>query len=128
MMPIVVVVPMPDSINSNNSRTHWAARNKLRKIYFARLDDMQGVGLIPGPPKTPLEKVTIRSVMHVGGSSDDDNAVARHKPVLDWLKTRGYIVDDRRANLRWEAFPEQIVKRNGKYTITLTITPIEGAA
>lgn len=124
--PIVVVVPMPDNIA--NSRMHWRARDRVKKEYAACLDDMQNCGLIPSPPKAPLQKATVRSVMQLGNAMDDDNAVARHKPVLDWLKTRGYIVDDRRANLRWESFPEQRVKRNGRYSITLTVTPMEAAA
>jgi hypothetical protein len=39
--------------------------------------------------------------------------------------TRGYIAGDRRKNLRWEAFPEQVVKRDGNYRLVLTLTPIE---
>ena len=78
--------------------------------------------MIPSPPKLPFQKVQIRSVMQLGNHMDDDNAMARHKPLLDWLKTRGYIADDRRSVLRWEGFPEQIVKRNGRYSIILTLT------
>jgi hypothetical protein len=55
---------------------------------------------------------------------DDGNAMNRHKWIEDWLTTRGYIVDDRKKNLEWEGFPEQIVKRDGNYSITLTLTPI----
>jgi hypothetical protein len=61
--------------------------------------------------------------MYLGAAMDDDNAAARHKPLLDWLKTRGYIAADRRKCLRWESFPEQIIRRNGHYHIELTITP-----
>lgn len=118
---IILTAPMPDNINSNKGRTHWRARDRLRKEYFMRLDDLQGCGLIR-PPDRILRRVTIRSVMYLGNYMDDDNAVARHKPLLDWLKTRGYIVDDNRKYLRWEGFPEQIVRRNGEYRIELTIT------
>lgn len=120
--PIVIVAPMPE--NANGSKFHnWRARDAARQKYFKRLDDMQGAGLIPEPPPRPLEKVTVRSIMRLGNGMDDDNAATRHKTLLDWLKSRGYIVDDRRSCLRWEAFPEQVVKRDGRYTITLTITP-----
>ena len=118
--PIVIVAPMPDNIA--NARVHWRERDKLKKQYAARLDDMQGAGLIPEPPKTPFAKASIRSTMQLGNAMDEDNAMARHKPLLDWLKTRGYIVDDRRSCLTWEAFPHQIIKRNGRYTITLTLS------
>ncbi len=66
--------------------------------------------------------------MYLGGAMDDDNAMARHKPLLDWLKTRGYIADDRKKNIVWEGLPEQIVKRDGNYRIELTITPLSGDA
>lgn len=56
---------------------------------------------------------------------DDDNAIARHKPLLDWLKKRRYIVDDRRSRLRWESLPDQVVKRDGNYRIVLILTPVD---
>jgi hypothetical protein len=118
----VIDVPMPDNVA--NSRTHWRTRSKLKKAYRAQLDERQNAGLIAPPPRTPLARVTVRSVMRLGNPMDDDNAIARHKPILDWLKTRGYIVDDRRKCLRWEALPEQIVRRDGDYRIELTITPV----
>jgi hypothetical protein len=118
----VIDFPMPD--NLANSRTHWRTRSRLKKKYRAQLDELQNAGLIAPPPRHPLAHVTIRSVMQLGNPMDDDNAIARHKPILDWLKTRGYIVDDRRKCLRWEFFPEQIVRRDGNYRIELTITPV----
>jgi hypothetical protein len=117
----VLDLPMPDNVA--NSRTHWRSRSKLKKKYRAQLDELQNAGLIPPPPKTPLPRVTVRSLMRLGNAMDDDNAIARHKPILDWLKTRGYIADDRRKCLRWESFPEQIVRRTGDYRIEITITP-----
>jgi hypothetical protein len=120
--PIVIVAPMPENPQRHGKSNNWRARDQLRKKYFARLDELQAVGLLPAPPQTPFQKATIHSVMNLGGAMDEDNAMFRHKPLLDWLKTRGYIVDDRRSCLRWEALPEQIVKRDGRYQITLTIT------
>lgn len=43
---------------------------------------------------------------------------------MSWLKRAGYIADDRRKNLHWTAFPEQVVKRTGSYWLVLTLTPI----
>lgn len=110
---------MPDNVA--NARVHWRARQRLKTRYAALLDELQSIALIPAPPISPLSKVTVRSTMYLGNAMDDDNAAARHKPLLDWLKTRGYIADDRRKCLRWESFPEQIVRRTGHYHIELTI-------
>ena len=62
--------------------------------------------------------------MHLGAAMDDGNAMNRHKWLEDWLVTRGYLVDDRKSCLTWETFPTQIVKRDGKYRIELTLTPL----
>ena len=121
---IVIVAPMPDNPNATK-RGNWKKRDSIRKKYFARLDELQNCGLIPAPPKFPFEKATVRSVMHLGHGMDEDNAMRRHKELMDWLKTRGYIVDDRRSVLKWESFPEQIIRRNGRYTITLTLQSAE---
>jgi hypothetical protein len=119
---IVIVAPMPENAQRHGKSNNWRARDQIKKQYFKRLDEMQGVGLIPAPPPRPLEKATVRSIMRLGHEMDEDNALHRHKSLLDWLKTRGYIVDDRRSVLRWETLPEQVVKRDGRYSITLTLT------
>ena len=41
---------------------------------------------------------------------------------LDWLKTRGYIVDDKRKHVRCEV-PEQIIQRGLYYRVRITLTP-----
>jgi hypothetical protein len=119
--PITLTLPMPP--NLGNARMHWRTKLEAKRAYFAELDWRQGA-TIPDPPGVPFSRCRIRSRMLLGGAMDDDNAMHRHKWVLDWLKTRGYIVDDRKKCLTWEAFPEQIVKRDGKYRIELTLTPL----
>lgn len=132
------VVPMPPNLTNNGGRktTHWRQFHREKKSYLGLLDSLQGVGgilgmqgghvevRIPVPPLQPFASVSIRSVMYLGGAMDDDNAMARHKPLLDWLKTRGYLVDDRKKNIVWEGLPEQVVKRDGNYRIELTLTPL----
>ena len=121
---ITLTVPMPDNIA--NSRMHWTRRMRIKQQYAKQLNELQSIGIIPPPPAVPLPHVTVRSVMYLGGPMDDDNAVARHKPLLDWLKRAKYIVDDRRKCLRWEKFPEQVVRRNHQYRIEITITETLG--
>ena len=122
-----LVVPMPENI-ANGAHGHWRGRHNAKVRYWGLLDGLQASGAIPAPPRHALKRASMRSVMLLGNAMDDSNAMRRHKWVEDWLKTRGYIVDDRKKNLKWEAFPEQIVKRNGQYSIELTITPIEEEA
>lgn len=119
---IRLTVPMPP--NMANGRVHWRAKHRARRDYMNRLDELQGAGVIPAPPLSPLARPILSSVMHVGAKHDLDNAVARHKYALDWLQTRGYIVNDR--ELEWHAFPRQIVKRGQDYRLELTL--IERAA
>ena len=89
---ITITVPMPRNIG-NGSHGHWAVRNKQRVAYLKALDTLQAAGMIPAPPPKAFERVKLDSIMHLAAQMDVDNAMRRHKSVLDWLKTRGYIVD-----------------------------------
>lgn len=120
---IKITVPMP--LNLANSRMHWRAKHREKLKYWETLDIMAVVGQIPMPPPEPLNKVTVTSHMILGASMDDDNAMARHKWVLDWLKTRGYIEDDKRKCLTWGSLPAQEVSRKTSSEIILTLTPIQ---
>ena len=123
---LTLTLPMPDTLtNSGKGRSrHWRAVDRAKRQYWVVLDVHQAMGKVPPPPPAPLPRATLRSVMYVGGAMDDDNAVARHKWAIDWLRTRGYIATDRRSGLRWEAFPEQIVRRDQNYRLVLTLTPL----
>jgi hypothetical protein len=118
--PLHVIVPMPPNIG-NGSHGHWAVRDKQRKAYLKALDMWQAAKRIPPPPPEPLQRATIDSVMNLSRMMDQDNAMRRHKWVLDWLKTRGYIADDSPKVLTWVSFPEQRVKMHDEYTIEITL-------
>ena len=130
---LTFTLPMPPNI-ANGSHGHWRARHREKVSYWADLDIVAAMcrtdgwahatdWRIPGPPAEPFARATIASTMHLGAAMDDSNAMRRHKWVEDWLKTRGYIVDDRKKCLTWTGFPEQIVKRDGNYRLVLTLTP-----
>ena len=122
MTALRFVIPMPE--NLANARMHWTAKHRARKAYFAKLDELQMYGMLPAPPRTPFPKATISAVMHLGAAMDEGNAMHRaEKWPCDWLKTRGYIVDDNRKCLRWDGLPQQIVKRRAEYFLELTLTP-----
>lgn len=120
-----LTVPMP--LNLANSRVHWRVKHKQRQAYFDALDWLAIAKQLPAPPTVPLDSVTLEAVMHLARQMDHDNAVARCKWPIDWLRTRGYIADDSPSHLRWASFPEQRVKRNGNYCIDLTLTASSGA-
>jgi hypothetical protein len=115
--------PMPPRVTNRKSNSRWTGHSE-KKSYAKQLDELQHIGLIPPPPREAWTKSSIASVMHLGAAMDDDNAMARHKPLLDWLKTRGYIVDDRKKNLVWEGLPTQVIRRarpGEHYRIVLTM-------
>jgi hypothetical protein len=122
-----LTIPMPPT-NTNSAKgrsRHWRVLEKEKNAYWEMLDLYVVLGRIPDAPHEPIAQATIRSVMYLGGAMDDDNAMARHKWPIDWLRKRGYIAGDRRTNLRWEGLPHQIVKRDKHYRMVLTLTPVD---
>jgi hypothetical protein len=117
-----IVVPMPSNLTNPKARSsrHYFAANRRRKQFVKMLDELATAGLIPPPPAGGFGRVSVTSVMYVGGTMDDDNAIARHKPLLDWLQRNGYLVNDRYA--KWSALPTQVVKPGQDYRIELTLT------
>lgn len=121
-LTLVFTLPMPENLTNPRRRGHWAAVHGAKQKYLAACDLLQKFGQVPPPPRRPLGRVTIASVMRLGAAMDDDNAMARHKWALDWLKTRGYVADDRRNNIRWVSLPHQVVKRKQAYQLEITLT------
>lgn len=126
MTTYVIRVPMPTNLAN---RGRGSSRNGLqlsreKKRYLAQLDTLQAAGLIPEPPLTPWPKARIASVMTLWAAMDDDNAMVRHKWPCDWLKTRGYIVDDKRKCLTWAGFPEQRIDRKEPAHMTITLVAL----
>lgn len=122
-MRLVFRFPMPANLtNAASGRSHWRVKHGEKQKFYSVCDLMQKAGLLPPAPEQPFSKVVLSSVMYLGAHMDDDNALARHKSVLDWLKTRGYLVEDRKKNIRWAGLPEQVVKRKQQYAIEITLT------
>lgn len=134
--PLVFVVPMPPLItNAGGQRSrHWRALEREKAEYWDALDFV-ALGWTGGPgyrmppvPATPLERAVVSSHMTLGGAMDDDNAIARHKWLIDWLVGAGYLASDRRTCLRWAALPTQTVTRKTPALLRLTLTPATHAA
>lgn len=123
--PVVLVFtfPMPDNIA--NARQHWAMKHRRKNTLWGLCDVLVKGKILPMPPKdAPWTKATISSRMVVGNSMDHDNAIARHKPLLDWLVTRGYLLNDTRKCLDWTGFPAQKVSRKNLPEIEITLTKV----
>lgn len=117
------VFPMPPLMT--NQVRHWRVTARRKKAFNAQCDVMQQLGQLPPPPAQPWGKAVASAVMHLGSAMDNDNAGARLKFVWDWLKTRGYIADDRRKNLVLPSYPEQRIKRDKNYRVEITLTALE---
>jgi hypothetical protein len=55
---------------------------------------------------------------------DHDGAVSRCKWALDWLVTRGYLVDDGPAILTWTGMPQQVVDRKLPARLTVVLEEV----
>jgi hypothetical protein len=116
----VFQLPLPP--NLANSRMHWRVKSNQKKAYEETLSMLLHAKQLPALPAEPWKNATVRAELTLGNHMDDDNAVARCKWALDWIVRAGYLEDDRRSNLKWGAFPEQIVSRKLTPALTITLT------
>ena len=114
-------------MNLANSRAHWRTKHKAKKAYWERCDNLQFTPGFPSPPRGgPLKHVTIAHTWYVGNLMDPDNAYARLKWPIDFLRTRGYIVEDRASNVTLLSPIQHIDRKNPRLTLELTETPTPG--
>lgn len=124
MYEIRMTVPLPPSLtNSGPGRSrHWRALEREKKAYWNSLDMRRFARLIPPAPPEPMAHAEIRAVLFMWNFMDDDNAMARLKWVVDWLRKRGYFLADDRKHLRYAGMPEQKIDRR-EPRVELTLTP-----
>jgi hypothetical protein len=117
---LTFVFPLP--VNLANARMHWRTKLEAKKRFYAECDAKQASSLLPVPPSAPWTHCIAKAVMYLGAEMDDDNSAHRLKWCWDWLKTRGYIVDDKRKHLTRVGYPEQRIKRGQQYRVEVTLT------
>ena len=122
MSAITMTVPMPPNVA--NARQHWRVKHNSKQEYWGKLNVLQASGLLPKPPYPTPHRSLIHARMFLGAPMDHDNALARMKFLLDWLRAERYIFDDSPKCLEWQGFPEQIIKRDGNYRVELSLTPL----
>lgn len=115
------VFPLPP--NLANARMHWRVKDRERKSYYAKLDVMQMWKDFPAPPRTPLNRASIRATLFCWNKGDTGNVMNRMKWIEDWLVTRGYLVDDSEKHLKWEGFPTQQIDRK-RSEVEIVVTPL----
>jgi len=93
----VFAFPLPE--NMGNHRVHWATKHRRRKAYLESLDTRSLLKWNPRPPSKPWEKAHAEVEVRTYRQMDQDNATARVKWCLDWLVSRGYLVDDKPKHL-----------------------------
>lgn len=118
--PMRFTFPLPP--NLANGRMHWRTLTRKKTAYNADCDVLQ-LHELPPPPAQPFARATIAVTLTVGAQMDHDNAVARCKWPIDWLVTRGYLVDDKPKHLSWTGFPLQRVRRS-EHGVDITLTPL----
>jgi len=115
------VLPLPPNIA--NMRAHWAQKNRWKRRFWDECDQRQLVGLLPAPPPEPLLTAELTAHLYVWNVGDQDNAWARLKWALDWLTTRGYLIDDGPENLRIRSVEQTVDRKDQRLEMTLTEAP-----
>lgn len=121
---ITLSLPMPPNIANGRGHSRWSSADKKR--YFKQVDKLAEYNLIPGPPATPLERVVLSAWMGLGAHMDDENAKLRaYKWPADYLRTRGYIVNDDKAHCTM-LDPERAIVPVARRGLVITIMPAAG--
>lgn len=114
------VFPLP--VNLANSRLHWRTKHAAKKTWMSRVDLLVSAKLIPSPPSEPWHKAILTVHIATGNTMDADNMVSRCKWAIDWLVTRGYLLNDDPKCLRWSGMPTQeIVRKPNTFYLLLTL-------
>ena len=124
MSAMVFVLPLPPNVaNVASGRSHWRYKHEAQKKYRVACDMKVLARLAPKAPVKPFALATVSAHLATWNPMDDDNAMSRCKWALDWLVTRGYLLDDRKKNLTWAGIPTQEINRKSP-SLTLTLTPL----
>lgn len=117
------VIPLPP--NRGNARGGWRKHHRAKCDYWESLDTIQLLKKrdsfeVPPPPELQIGKATLTAMLYVWNFYDDDGAMALCKWPIDWLVTRGYLLNDSRKYLRWASVPDQQIDRqNPRLELTL---------
>ena len=111
-------LPLPP--NRANRRRHWRTEKKEHDDYFLACLVRYGK-----KPKRTFEKARIKVKAYTHQTMDTDNLMARLKHAVDFLVTRGYIVDDKPKHLEWDMPTQAVDRKNQRIEVWLDETAIE---
>lgn len=127
MRILLFTFPLPPNRNRAKNSGSWAW-NAAKKTWNANADVASMRKGFPRKPDTPYTSITVSAKLVMPAAMDEENAFYRaSKCPMDWLKTRGYIVDDSRKVVTWRGLPEQLIGRKEPPRLEMTIV-IEEAA
>lgn len=120
---MTLTLPMPP--NLANARMHHMVKHRRRVQYYELCDWWQLWKKLPRPPEQAWERTQITVTAFVARRHDMGNLMHRvEKWPCDWLKTRGYIVDDSPEYLEWAGLPSQQIVKRSETRLEITLTPI----
>lgn len=115
---LVFDFPLPENVGNRNW-IHWGSKTQSRTAYFALLDTRVLVKWLPRAPQRAFQRAHAQIDVRTFRLSDQDNATARMKWPLDWLKTRGYLEDDSPAHLTFTLTPTVAPRHDCGITVRL---------
>lgn len=120
MTELTVVLPLPP--NLANSRMHWRVKNKARRHYLGYCELWVASNRQWTPRIDASAKRQVAFTVYLGARMDHDNALSRMKWPLDFLVSRGYLVDDSPQYCDM-SIPEQVITRDkSKQRVEITIS------
>lgn len=123
---VTFTVPLPSGKLGPNGRAHWREQARLKAdyqeaVWIAAYADMNA------PEDCPWAKAAVRYDWYSTHEPDADNAIARMKPALDVLTTKGrrclgLIEDDRGVPI---TFGWQRVRKRHLEGVLISVTHVE---
>lgn len=89
-----ITIPLPHGSLSPNSRSHWRALAKAKKLYRTRAMLGARAAMLCREPRWKSAKTSIRWFTKTARHPDPDNALASLKAAFDGFRDAGLIDDD----------------------------------
>ncbi len=124
--PETLVFRFPLPPNNGNQRGHWRTRHAAHVAFRDACDLLQAGAVLPPPPAQPWQKAVVSASFVTYNAMDVDGSVSRCKHAIDWLVTRGYLVDDKPKHLSWAGMPDQRVSHKNTPELLITLTRVDG--
>lgn len=130
MDALTLWLPMPP--DNANTAAHRMVAAAAKRAFWEQLRTRAAVKLIPPPPPAPIARAELALEVHYPNRRhhlDDDNAIRRMKPAVDWLVAHDYLAGDSARHVSWGRVAHVVGAATPPLSrIRLTITPRADAA